>query len=261
MESSKKKNIFLAVFIVTTIIAVGFAVFLGIMENKGSKENLELQTKVNELTIKAEKYEKSEKYNNASNIDNDNEATNNESNEGQSEKIVEKYGILKVDSANCLNKKSDDTVYLDRLNVNEADFGVSAYKENNSTNSTIKVNVDFDVYRSRVNPTITHSGTRSELHTFGSKIVDIHFGRFGQTTGSEVIFCLTEDGSLYYLHLGNAVKNLTLGGFEKLDEVGKIVSIKDATSGANSNGMTTVAFNENGKFYDLYYVLQDKGVL
>lgn len=57
----------------------------------------------------------------------------------------------------------------------------------------------------------------------------------------------------------NAVKNNNLAGFKCVEELKDIVSVQKADTGYKDGPgwITTVAFNSDGKYYDLLNILDD----
>ena len=76
------------------------------------------------------------------------------------------------------------------------------------------------------------------------------------------MFCILEDGSVQCMNLYNAISSSTYN-FTKLDDVSDIVEVKNVSfSYKNGIGYSTiVAFNKDGKFYDLQNTLRNKGII
>ena len=98
---------------------------------------------------------------------------------------------------------------------------------------------------------------------FNKKVVDMAECGFGQSIDNETLFFIMEDGTVEYMPIATAVKNNSIKSYGKLEGVNDIISIKNVSAGAPNGGgwVTTIAFNKDGKFYDLDYVLRKMNVL
>lgn len=244
---NKRKNVYITIFVITTIIAGCLAVYFGIDANQKKKE---LEAKSAELQNSAS--------NETSEISEDSK-TNVEIKEV--EKIVEKYGVLNVDTTNCLNKKDDTILYSKHYGIGQTSYGVIASLSGDY--KTITVNVDLDKFKHFYGNVTDATGTKNETHTFNKKVETMCIGGFGQSVQGETIFCIMEDGTVEYLNLNNAAKNNNFADFKQVSGVSNIIAIQTVNVRAtvDSNGgpgwVTSIAFNKDGNFYDLGNILDD----
>lgn len=132
---SKRKNVYIVIFVITTIVASCVAVYFGIVKDREIKD---LQAQIQDLT---------NEQNNKIDTTVDESANNSEVEveEKVVEKVVEKYGILEVNEANCLNKKNDNVDYSKRMYLNNSGFEFSSQLSNE--NKTIELYVNIDTYK------------------------------------------------------------------------------------------------------------------
>ncbi len=243
---NKRKNIYITIFVITTIIASCLAVYFAITKNN---ETEKLQAKVDELTSQ------NNELNENSQVVENNVTTQ----EKVVEKVVEKYGRFNVNASNCLNN-TNGHVYSDRIGFDRTVYGLNC-NYTNDKEVTISLDMkDFNMYFPNIS---SETGTKEWKVNFSKKVVDIVAGGFGQAAGNETIFFIMEDGTVEYMPLATAVKNNSIKSYGKLEGVNDIISIKTVSAGAPNGGgwVTTIAFNKDGKFYDLDYVLRKMNVL
>lgn len=232
----KKKNVFIAILGVTTVAAAGAALYFGL--------------KYNSLKIEASK--KDEVIS---------ESNENDTTPKEIEKIVTEYGIPEVTTENCLNKANENAEYEDLIRGSYPIYGM--YYSVEPDGKTIALNVIPNELK-KYFPDLSIDPVHGKTITFDSKVKRVYIGSVGngsETTG-EVMFCILEDGSVQCMNLYNAISSSTYN-FTKLDDVSDIVEVKNVSfSYKNGIGYSTiVAFNKDGKFYDLQNTLRNKGII
>ena len=232
----KKKNVFIAILGVTTVAAAGAALYFGL--------------KYNSLKIEASK--KDEVIS---------ESNENDTTPKEIEKIVTEYGIPEVTTENCLNKANENAEYKDLIRGSYPIYGM--YYSVEPDGKTIVLNVIPNELK-KYFPDLSIDPVHGKTITFDSKVKRVYIGSVGngsETTG-EVMFCILEDGSVQCMNLYNAISSSTYN-FTKLDDVSDIVEVKNVSfSYKNGIGYSTiVAFNKDGKFYDLQNTLRNKGII
>ena len=245
---NKRKNVYIVVFIITTIVAATLAVYFGLEYKKLKEDNSKKDVSIKESTSSGE--EKGE-------------VTVKEV-EKVIEKEVEKYGYLgfNVSKENCLNY-SDDNIEYGRIGPSSA---YSDLYRCSSSGKMILVRVDLDVFNKYYNSfsrkfDISKYGNQnhaSEDYTFNDEIVDVFAS--GEITENLVLLVVLKDGSLYAMNMYDAIIDNNYHNFVKIDEVSNIIQVESAYKGVSieSSRLTLIAFNNQGKFYDLESILRNK---
>ncbi len=255
---SKRKNVYIAIFVITTIIAGCVAVYFGIMGNKEKDKVQNLQAQITELENQENN---NEEINKEENNNNDSQTNTENSNEKIVEKVVEKYGMFNFDASNCINRASEGkAIYRKLLSENYEYYGMVCNIYNNVLNLRVDMNKFNSIFLWTPNDG-TVNEKEYEIDNFDGEIVDIYLGGFGQAAGYEILFFLMKDGTVEYMPLRKIAQTGEFKSYGKIKNVTNIVSIQNASSGVPNGGgwVTTVAFNNEGKFYDLSESLEDMG--
>ena len=232
---SKRKNVYIAIFVITTIIAGCVAVYFGIMGYKEKDKVQNLQAQITELENQENN---NEEINKEENSNNDSQNNTESSNEKIVEKIVEKYGMFNFDASNCINRASEGkAIYSKLLSENYEYYGIVC----NVSNNVLNLRVDMNKFN------------RIFLGTQNDGTVD--------DKEYKILFFLMKDGTVEYMPLRKIAQTGEFKSYGKIKNVTNIVSIQSASSGVPNGGgwVTTVAFNNEGKFYDLKESLEDMG--
>ena len=252
---NKRKNVYIVVFIITTIVAATLAVYFGLEYKKLKEDNSKKDVSVKERASLDEKNE-------------DKGEVAVKEVEKIVEKEVEKYGYLgfNVSKENCLNY-SDDNIEYGRIGPSSA---YSDLYRCSSSGKMIQVRVDLDVFNKYYNSfsrkfDISKYGNQnhaSEDYTFNDEIADVFASGIGQgeITENLVLLVVLKDGSLYAMNMYDAIIDNNYHNFVKIDEVSNIIQVESAYKGVTNGGSwgTLIAFNNQGKFYDLENILKNK---
>lgn len=235
----KRKNIYIIIFVFTTITAVCIAIYFKV--NSNTKIN-NLEKELGEAKNKIQQIELEEK--------------NNDIMSNSEEKIEEIRP--KIDENNCINK-AENTAYYVRRNVN-FNNALKCYLEHDGS---VKIEVNYDnistIYGNYVEINKSNN-TTTKLEDFDKNVVDVYIGGFGHTVGNEVLFFLLEDGTVEFMPIAHALQNNTIKSYGKLDGVSDVIEF--ITGNANivngSGWATTYAVRKDGSFYDLNTIINLK---
>ena len=235
----KKKNIFIGILGVTTVVAAGVAVYLGLKYNSSRVEIARLQEVVNEPK-QTEIVEK--------------------------EKVVTEYAIPKISNENCLNPEEGFSYCGWEYQYCEA-YGTQIFKDYFDS-KILHLRIDKEKLEKSI-PSLTlnnvnEAGYFSHEYTFNSDIVQIYVGGCGIARKDQnKIFCLLDDGYVYCLNLDDAIKNDNFDNFIKLDEISDIIQVGylDIHPKAVSQLYSVYATRNDGKFYDLREILRNRGLI
>lgn len=248
-----RKNIYIIILTLTTIIAACFALYFGINPTVGSS-NLKEE---NDIVS-----------NKAGNLNTINDNTNydkiisNNTNDNANDTTNEKYtSTLRVDinTKKCLNSKENYEYNVYRSDNNSL-LGISCIIDNDlvkimfSDFDKIKANYGIDV------PSNLNSGNYITIDNFSSKkVVDIYIKSMGNAIGNEVIFFLMENGTVEYMPVRKALLNNNIRSYGKIEKLVNIVEIVDGRVNAvNGPGyITPFAITEDGSYYELYTLVSE----
>jgi len=250
----ERKNIYIVVFMITTIIAAGVAVYFAvnpIAKNEDfSKDNSIVNEDVNNSNISNEK------------VENIQENNTNSSNVETAEKIVYKY-LPSVENGKCLNAKENLSYYVSR----SADFqGVTAYV--GELGKSISLNVNWDsikkAYGSSSLDEVTITGYKEySITNFSKKIVNVYIDGMGQAIGQEVLLFLMEDGTVEYMPLHDSLVKQEFKSYGQIKSVSNIVDVVGGSAHSSIDGgpgpgwYTIFAINNEGNYYDIGAILQE----
>ena len=232
---NKRKNIYIIIFIITTIVASCVAVYFCVIGN--NKVN-ELQLKVDELIAKNKnQVEKEETI-----LDDNNKDAVEEK---IVEKVVEKSIIPKYDPSKMKNKP-DNIEYSYNImysgTINNLSFGIDS-------NGIATINVYYDGENRKI-----------QLNGINEKIINIYQGTLGDGAVDCMIF-LTESGNVYWAdNISTAInkyQGIGVINAEKVNKVSNICKVVWTMSQRNNSQAkaraTFVAIDINGDCYDLWY--------
>ena len=252
---SKRKNVYIVIFVITTIIASCVAVYFGISENTSKKEIKELEAKVGNVSS-TEEQNKEEKTDNVEIKENEKIV------EKTVEKTVEKAVFPKLDVNKWLNKGANDGAVKEDVSSEFASINCSLNEDKKSAMiscepSDIKKMYNIDKGSTYLNINITG---------FSGEILDILLDSIGhQAVGGEVILFLMSDGTVEYVPLEKALKNggNNIKSYGKVQGVSDIVRLSTVRIANIYNGETVgghanpVAIKADGSFYDVGNILHD----
>ena len=231
---SKRKNVYIAIFVITTIIAGCLAVYFGITGNKKMKE---LQSKIDNLES------------------NNKEEESSSNNENLSRDKIKEDIINNFDESKCINKIDDYHYILLKNDENANDLkneihGISGQIQQDEKTFSIKIDWSKKPY----GITGDYNGEQEYTLNFNSKITDVIFASDRIDAYSEKYIFLLEDGTVEYIPLYNACKDNKIMSYGKIDNVKDIVHIQKGSYGTVN---TVFAFKEDGTFYDLFVIISE----
>ncbi len=234
---SKRKNVYIVIFVITTIIASCVAVYFGIIRDSETKE---LQSKVDDLIAKSDNQEKKEE---TTLVD---ENVNNKEIEVK-EKIVEKSIIPKYDISKIKNKP-DNVEYDGSIKYDLETLNISIVIEKNGSLKAKAYSDSKEIKISGIN----------------EKIIDVCGGTLGDGAVSALAF-LSENGNVYWAtNIDNATNKYQGTGIinaEKVSDISnicKLVRVYSRRSNIGISRNTIIAIDTNGDCYDLWYAADKK---
>jgi hypothetical protein len=241
----ERKNIYIVILTITTIIAACFAIYFYINPTVVSVDVKEENDIVTENEVNT-----SSTSNSVSN-DKENNAT-------QPEVKVEDVKIRpEINTDRCLNSE-ENKVYTAYRRDSDSNLGITCTIEKNNT-----VNVSFSDLESLSSnygvkkPSNLSDGgyyTYAIIDNFlGKKVVDVYIKGMGQAVGNEVLYFLMEDGTVQYMPVRKAIQNSDFKSYGNIEELSNIVEIVDGSAGmVNGPGyLTPFAITKDGECYEL----------
>lgn len=223
----KRYKVYIAIFVVTTIIASCIAVYLGIIGNKNKKELQEIEK---ELAAKNDTTKEKQE-------------TNTEVKEVEKIVEVEKGVIPKFDPSKMKNKQ-DNISY-------EGDIKYGAMIQDLGIDIDSKGVVELTSFQNNIKL------GQIKVNGLQGKVIDACKGTLGNGSIDAILF-LTENGDVYWANdvsffvysQGNETLNV-----KKIESVSNICRIVWTTSYKNNtfNRYTFIGIDTNGNCYDLWY--------
>lgn len=235
---NKRKNIYIIIFVITTIVAACLAVYFKV---DGDRKVNSLQRNLQENTLSQNNEEtKSE------------EVTKLDENK-TTERIVTEYKFYPdIDSSKCINSQGK---YAKRISYEFIPLACVV----NSDNKTANLTTDWS-YATKVWGFVPNGGNgiyeNKEVKNFSNEIVDVISTGWGQTADYSTLLFLMKDGSVEYIPVYKAYKTGNFASYGKINGVSDIVYIGNATV---NNYNAPIAMKTDGSFYDLSYILKDTG--
>ena len=230
---SKRKNVYITIFVITTIIASCAAVYfyLKATNNKlvaGNKES-EVASQENQTTT---------------NVD--------VAKEEVKEKIVYKNVMPELDPAKCIEGSKDGGTYSFRV----ADsFGTdfNAYLGDDKKTVDITLNVEEINKMYYLNKSSNDFSYPIKIK-FDKEISDLCISSLGfQAVGYEILLILLKDGTVEFIPLYDAIKNNNIKSYGKIEGITDIARIGSVEfRGSEGGGFgAPCAIKSDGSFYDL----------
>ncbi len=236
---NKRKNIYIAIFVATTIVSTCIAVYFGITKKE----------EVNNLKVQLDELKQAE--NKTEEVNKESE-DNNSINQVQ-EKVVEKYAKYNVETSNCLNNNDNSIVYANYIYQTEEFYGLELNVQPDK--KTVGISVDVNKFKANLPDINIGNENIYKTYTFDKEIYDIFIGGFGQDIHTnEMAFFILSDGTVEYINIKEAIENDTYQSNGKISNLTDIVGIQMANvSSKDGPGgyITTIAYNKDGKFYDI----------
>lgn len=231
---SKRKSVYITIFVITTIIASCAAVYFYL---KSNSSKVVTQTEENRVASQENKT--------STNID--------IAKEEVKEKVVYKNIIPELDPNKCIEGSKDGKYYYHFI-FNVFEPFSTAYLKEDKKSIVIGLNLnDINKYYG-FNKTSNDFGSTIELK-FDTDVVDVCSASVSsQAVGYEVLLVLLKDGTVEYVPLYEAIKNNNIKSYGKIDGITDIVRIgKVSFSGNDGYGhISPCAIKADGSFYDLF---------
>ena len=235
MENSRK-NIYITIFVITTVLASCFAVYFAIEASNNAPQNITTGKVESVATDDVKKSETKVEI-----------------------KEVEKGVFPQVDTNKCINK-TEGIKYMNSLERRFRHGDI--YCSLNEDNKSIILTCEPEVLKEYYNIDKGNTYVNINIDGFATEIVDILCcSSGGQVAGREVILLLMADGTVEYIPLAKALKDNNTKSYGKIENVSNIVRIDtmsfvDQSGGGAASG--PIAIKADGSFYDLMSMLTDK---
>ena len=229
---SKRKNVYITIFVITTIIASCAAVYfyLKATNNKlvaGNKES-EVASQENQTTT---------------NVDVAKEVK---------EKIVYKNVMPELDPNKCIEGSKDGGTY--QLRVADS-FSTALSAVLTADKKTIEISINCEEINKLYNFNYSSNNFDMPINIrFEKDVVDLCVSTLGgQSVGYEVLIILLKDGTVEYIPLYNAIKNNNIKSYGKIEGITDIVRIGTVKFNGTEFGgfLAPCAIKSDGSFYDL----------
>ena len=221
-----RKNIYIVIFIITTIIASCTAIYFAVNQTTAVEGNKEQNISVNEEKEEQTKVE-------------------------TVEKIVYKYQLPKIDESKCINVK-EQTYNVKRNSISI--FQTCQATVENKKEVSLRINGDIVKKMHNLDISVDKFGYLERvINNFEGSVVDVKVFNVGQGVGNEVIFFLMEDGTVEYMELIKAMQKDEYKSQGKIKGVEGVVEINLAYGSRNFH--SPIGVKEDGSFYDLWLMI------
>lgn len=235
---SKRKNVYITIFVITTIIAAGLAIFFKVDgDNKLKSMEAKVEENLGDNSAQESRIDVS--------LDNKTEAKN----------VETKYVFYpEIDSSKCINKQ-EGVEYKKRISEELVPLTCIVNDDKKSATLTTDWN-----YASKVWGFIPNGGNgiyeQKKANGFGGEIVNVISTGWGQTADYSTLLFLMKDGTVEYVPVYNAYKTSNYNSRGKISGVTDIVYIGNVSA----NGYCEpIAMKSDGSFYILSDILKGTG--
>lgn len=235
---SKRKNTYIVIFVITTIICACLAIFFYLDGDK----------KVAKLKSEVTKVKENQNINeNKKDVVEDDKDTK----EVIKEKIVYKFQRPNIDSSKCINPYANGNYDIKRT----ADSSYGCYTAKINSKNEVELNIYWDAIEKRMGimkPSTVSNALPTEkklINNFQGNVTDIYIEKI--TDGvDEVLYFLMEDGSVEYMRMGTALQNDSYKSYGKLNGVKDVVEIIGNVI-LDGHLNYSIGLKQDGSFYDL----------
>ena len=234
---SKRKNVYITIFVITTIIASCAAVYFYLKaSNNKLVENAEIKESASQTS---------------------------EESIASEEKVDYKYQRVGFDSTKCLNKKDSLMSYKKMVRTNFEDkFQCYVGDDKKSVGLSIKYDflenafsVKLDKKKDQNVPDDLNTYFNTTINNFSDEIVDIKASIFGNSIEGLSIIFLLKNGTVEYMPVKIAAQKNEFKSYGKLGNISDIVEICEGSvtyGDALPGGFASIfAIKQDGSFYDL----------
>ena len=244
---NKRKNIYIVIFVITTIIAACAAVYFKV---DGDKKINEVKAKLEEQNVNKNNTQDTESVESENTENNSNKVTDN-----NKESCSLKLPIF---NNNCINNKDKNIQY--NITTNYQGIYCKLNKDNKS------VNIDFDwdklksLYGINIPSGLNNNHQSVKISNFDKEICNIYIYGFGQAIGQETVLFLMSDGTVEYMPLRKSLKNQEYKSYGKIAGIEEIVTINSGSCTPEFGGWYDIfAIKQDGSFYILSTILEKTG--
>ena len=232
---SKRKNVYITIFVITTIIASCAAVYFYLKAT-----NNKLVTRNSEENKVASQEDQA-----SANSDVTKEDT-------VKEKVVYKNVMPELDPNKCIEGNKDGGTY--QLRVADS-FSTALSAVLTADKKTIEILINCEEINKLYNFNYSSNNFDMPINIrFEKDVVDLCVSTLGgQSVGYEVLIILLKDGTVEYIPLYNAIKNNNIKSYGKIEGITDIVRIGTVKFNGTEFGgfMAPCAIKSDGSFYDL----------
>ena len=230
---SKRKNVYITIFVITTIIASCAAVYFYL---KASNNKLVTGDKESEVAT--------QETQNTTNVD--------VAKEEVKEKIVYKNVMPELDPNKCIEGNKDGGTY--QLRVADS-FSTALSAVLTADKKTIEILINCEEINKLYNFNYSSNNFDMPINIrFEKDVVDLCVSTLGgQSVEYAVLIILLKDGTVEYIPLYNAIKNNNIKSYGKIEGITDIVRIGTVKFNGTEFGgfLAPCAIKSDGSFYDL----------
>ena len=246
---NKRKNIYIVIFVITTVIAACAAVYFKV---DGDRKTTNLETKIKEQE-------------NEINLQNNNNVEMSDVQDSQTidnskKEVIYKYTKPQFDASKCLNPTNG---VLYRVLISVDNFGISCYNDFEEKN--IYVSIHWSDVKNSFGidkpSNIDDDYQKVTIENLSGKVKEAYILCPGLSIEYTTLFFLMEDGTVEYIPIYKALKSNVIKSYGKLNNIEGISFIEAGDAHNIEGGGTGTAFaiKEDGTFYDLRPILIDTG--
>ena len=230
---SKRKNVYITIFVITTIIASCAAVYFYL---KATNNKLVTGDKESEVAT--------QETQNTTNVD--------VAKEEVKEKIVYKNVMPELDPNKCIEGNKDGGTY--QLRVADS-FSTALSAVLTADKKTIEILINCEEINKLYNFNYSSNNFDMPINIrFEKDVVDLCVSTLGgQSVEYAVLIILLKDGTVEYIPLYNAIKNNNIKSYGKIEGITDIVRIGTVKFNGTEFGgfLAPCAIKSDGSFYDL----------
>lgn len=241
---SKRKNVYITIFVITTIIAAGLAIFFKV---DGDNKLKSMEAKVEESSKEVNTNESSKENDESQNsidISKDN--------------IDKDFNLPVLDGNKCINNLDKVTKYNLCLNFEGITCRLS--DDNKSVMFWCDWNRVKSTYGVSIPSGVAEASKEIQISNFDKEISSIYILGFGHEVGRETLLFLMKDGTVEYMPIAKALKEQEFKSYGMLPDVEKVSLISQGNCVPEFGGWADIfAIKDDGSFYILGEILKGTG--
>lgn len=230
---NKRKNVYIIIFVITTIVAATLAVYFGLENVTLKNNNLKLSQEVNSQDEDSK---------------NDNEVVEKKKSEAENiETMREGIKVVPITEAKIVTDRNKENINIIRTSRG---ITVTLNTEGKVTLKFVKPDIN-DIYPDLDEQFISKEYEFSEL---SDKIVDIQVLAMDTYGQDSVILFLLKNNTIRYITLSEICNSKSINGVREIEEINNVVRIDGFQYyvPASEGGLIPVAITGDGTIYDLY---------